>query len=180
MRDHRESVSTIDFGNPGRRIAPMQKETDNRVHGILKEYLMIFCVLSIDTCIGRYLELSVSLTTTTNALKSIFSGVTVTMAQEILTALADDLDGSEAVETICFSLDGVGYEINLSLPNATELRYILAQYIECGRRTDGRRKIDRKTNNNPRSIQGPIAQEIKSLARDQRKANLTLLIGRET
>ena len=54
--------------------------------------------------------------------------------------LVDDLDGSEADETIEFGLDGAHYEIDLSADNAEELRDLLAQYIEHARRSGGRRR----------------------------------------
>ena len=40
------------------------------------------------------------------------------MAQKVLTMLTDDLDGSDASETITFGLDGVTYEIDLNTKNS--------------------------------------------------------------
>ncbi|MEU6643254.1 Lsr2 family protein [Saccharomonospora sp. NPDC046836] len=62
------------------------------------------------------------------------------MAQKVLVSLVDDLDGSEAEETIEFGLDGVSYEIDLSAENAEELRDALAQYVEHARRAGGRKR----------------------------------------
>lgn len=62
------------------------------------------------------------------------------MAQKVLVSLVDDLDGSEAEETVTFGLDGVSYEIDLSADNAEELRDALAQYVEHARRSGGTRK----------------------------------------
>lgn len=62
------------------------------------------------------------------------------MAQKVNTYLVDDLDGSEAAETVEFGLAGVDYSIDLSEANANELRDILAVYVENGRRTGGRAK----------------------------------------
>lgn len=56
------------------------------------------------------------------------------MAQKVLVSLVDDLDGSEAEETVEFGLDGVSYQIDLSGENAEELRDALAQYVEHARR----------------------------------------------
>lgn len=42
------------------------------------------------------------------------------MAQKVLVSLVDDLDGSEAEETVEFGLDGVSYQIDLSGENAEE------------------------------------------------------------
>jgi len=65
------------------------------------------------------------------------------MAQKIQVVLVDDIDGGEAVETVSFSLDGVGYEIDLSQKNAAELRGALESWIASGRRVSGRRAASR-------------------------------------
>ena len=57
------------------------------------------------------------------------------MAQKVQVLLVDDIDGSEATETVSFGLDGVGYEIDLSSGNADELRGELAQYVEHARKS---------------------------------------------
>lgn len=44
------------------------------------------------------------------------------MATITTTTLVDDVDGTEAVETVGFALDGVTYEIDLSAVNASRLR----------------------------------------------------------
>ena len=60
------------------------------------------------------------------------------MAQKVMTLLQDDLDGSEATETITFGLDGLTYEIDLNERNATRLRKLLEPYVEAARRVSGR------------------------------------------
>ena len=40
--------------------------------------------------------------------------------EEVTVSLVDDFDGTEAAETIRFSLDGKNYEIDLSKANANE------------------------------------------------------------
>ena len=55
------------------------------------------------------------------------------MAQEVITKLVDDLDGSEATETVLFGLDGDGYEIDLSAKNAAALRKALDRYRAAAR-----------------------------------------------
>ena len=57
------------------------------------------------------------------------------MAQRIHIVLEDDIDGGEAVETVLFGLDGVGYEIDLSDKNASKLRDVMAKYIAASRRS---------------------------------------------
>ncbi|MFD8594542.1 Lsr2 family protein [Kitasatospora sp. NPDC059646] len=56
------------------------------------------------------------------------------MAQRVVVTLTDDLDGSEAAETVHFGLDGKSYEIDLTEKNAKKLRKLLAPYVESGRR----------------------------------------------
>lgn len=58
------------------------------------------------------------------------------MAQKIQTLLLDDLDGSEADETVRFGLDGASYEIDLSEAHARELRDSLARYAGAGRKVN--------------------------------------------
>jgi hypothetical protein len=60
------------------------------------------------------------------------------MAQVTKVRLVDDIDGSEAAESIAFTLDGVSLEIDLSKDNAAKLRDILAPYVAAGRRGDQR------------------------------------------
>ncbi|MFC1408944.1 Lsr2 family protein [Streptacidiphilus sp. N1-12] len=62
------------------------------------------------------------------------------MAQKVVIELSDDLDGSEAVETVTFALDGRSYEIDLSEKNAGKLRKSLVPYVEAGRRQGGARR----------------------------------------
>jgi hypothetical protein len=57
------------------------------------------------------------------------------VAQQVQTRLVDDLDGSEAVETITFGLEGRQYEIDLSTDNAARLRDSLAAFVAAARRS---------------------------------------------
>jgi hypothetical protein len=56
------------------------------------------------------------------------------MASKTLVVLEDDLDGSEAAETVQFAIDGVAYEIDLSRQNATKLRDAVEPFAEKARR----------------------------------------------
>ena len=42
------------------------------------------------------------------------------MAKQTITQLIDDIDGSEAEETITFGIDGASYEIDLNAKNAAK------------------------------------------------------------
>lgn len=59
------------------------------------------------------------------------------MAQKIQTFLIDDLDGSDAEETVRFALDGSEYEIDLNAGHARALREALARYVRAARRPGG-------------------------------------------
>jgi hypothetical protein len=65
------------------------------------------------------------------------------MATITTTTLVDDLDGSEAADTVAFALDGVAYEIDLNEENAEKLREALAGYVASARRVDGGRRAGR-------------------------------------
>jgi Lsr2 len=66
------------------------------------------------------------------------------MATRVTTTLVDDVDGTEAQETVAFGLDGSEFEIDLSDSNATKLRDALAPWVSKARKTGGRRSIWRK------------------------------------
>ncbi|WP_310258519.1 histone-like nucleoid-structuring protein Lsr2 [Pseudarthrobacter oxydans] len=61
------------------------------------------------------------------------------MAKKTVVLLEDDIDGSEASETISFALDGSDYEIDLSEGHANELREALARFTNAGRKVAGGR-----------------------------------------
>lgn len=61
------------------------------------------------------------------------------MARKVITILSDDLDGSEANETISFALDGTEYEIDLNETNAAELRNALSRFTDAARKTSSGR-----------------------------------------
>jgi hypothetical protein len=60
------------------------------------------------------------------------------MAQTTTVMLIDDLDGTQADETVHFSLDGAFYEIDLSADHATTLRNRLAGFAQSARRISRR------------------------------------------
>ena len=62
------------------------------------------------------------------------------MATMTTVTLVDDLDGSEASESVSFALDGASYEIDLSDDNAGKLRDALAGFVAGARRVDGGRR----------------------------------------
>lgn len=71
------------------------------------------------------------------------------MAQKVVVSLVDDLDASEADETVEFGLDGATYEIDLSKANAAALRDKLAEFVAHARRSGGRRKASTPSSSSP-------------------------------
>jgi Lsr2 len=85
------------------------------------------------------------------------------MAQRVHVVLEDDLDGTDAEETVRFGLDGDTYEIDLSSANAAALRDALAPYVASARRTSGR-SGSRRSSSRGRSA-GPSPAEVREWAR---------------
>ena len=83
------------------------------------------------------------------------------MAQKVNIVLIDDLDGSDAVETVSFGLDGTSYEIDLNKKNAASLRDALAGYVGNARKVTGARRAGRR----PSTSLGPSAREVRDWAR---------------
>ena len=67
------------------------------------------------------------------------------MAQKVNIVLVDDLDGTEASETVTFGLDGTTYEIDLNAKNADALRGALAGYVGHARKVTGGGRRTRKS-----------------------------------
>jgi Lsr2 len=61
------------------------------------------------------------------------------MAKKTVVLLEDDIDGSEATETLSFALDGSDYEIDLNEGHAKELREALDRFTNAGRKISGAR-----------------------------------------
>jgi hypothetical protein len=59
------------------------------------------------------------------------------MAQKVTVTLTDDLDGTEAQDTVHFGLDGKSFEIDLSHANASKLRSIVQPYLLNARKAGG-------------------------------------------
>ena len=87
------------------------------------------------------------------------------MAQKVTTTLIDDLDGSEAKETVRFGLDGTSYEIDLNAKNAAELRRSLHKFVASARRSSasGTRKAGAR-----RSGSGVDAKAVRAWAKENR------------
>lgn len=66
------------------------------------------------------------------------------MAQKVSILLVDDIDESEASETVTFALDGNNYEIDLNDKHAKDLRASLTKYVDHARKVAGKRASGRK------------------------------------
>lgn len=82
------------------------------------------------------------------------------MAQKVHIVLVDDLDGSDATETVSFGLDGTAYEIDLNDKNATALRDALSGYVGHARKVGSSTRRRKST-----ASSGPGASEIRDWAR---------------
>jgi hypothetical protein len=89
------------------------------------------------------------------------------MAQKVHIVLEDDIDGTEATETVSFGLDGTNYEIDLNDDNAARLRDALATYVGHGRKVSGaRRGGGRRAAAASANGSGASAKEIREWARE--------------
>ncbi|NYG53809.1 histone-like nucleoid-structuring protein Lsr2 [Nocardioides perillae] len=98
------------------------------------------------------------------------------MAQKVHIQLVDDLDGTEATETVSFGLDGTSYEIDLNDEHAAQLRDALAPYVGHARKAGGRRSggggggrrssAGSSSSSSSGGNGGPSAKEIRDWARE--------------
>lgn len=86
------------------------------------------------------------------------------MAQKVNILLIDDIDGSEADETVQFGLDGARYEIDLNAPHAQGLRAALAGYIVNARKATGSAARPARTRRTAVNGGSSSSQEIREWA----------------
>ncbi|MEO5315579.1 Lsr2 family protein [Pseudarthrobacter sp. CC12] len=84
------------------------------------------------------------------------------MAKKTVVVLEDDIDGSEASETITFALDGREYVIDLNEGHANDLRGALSRFTDAGRRVSGGR--GRPAARTKSSQGGPDAKAVRMWA----------------
>jgi len=85
------------------------------------------------------------------------------MAQKVNVILIDDIDGSAAIETVKFGLDGTEYEIDLNADHAEELRGLTARYIAKARKITGSRRPPTRSRSTAES--GTDARKIRDWAK---------------
>jgi Lsr2 len=90
------------------------------------------------------------------------------MAQKVNIILVDDIDGSDATETVSFALDGTNYEIDLNDENAAALREALSGFLGHARKSAaGARKGARRSSAAAAAAGGASAKDIRAWAREQ-------------
>lgn len=67
------------------------------------------------------------------------------MAQQVKITLTDDIDGSEASQTISFSFNEKAFEIDLNDDHAEQLREALEPFMKAGRSFKGGRRANAST-----------------------------------
>ena len=87
------------------------------------------------------------------------------MVQKVNVLLVDDIDGSDAEETIPFGLDGTHYEIDLNSDHAQELRGRLERYVKAARKATG--SADRPARVRRTTVNDARNKEIRNWARDR-------------
>lgn len=87
------------------------------------------------------------------------------MTQKVQVILVDDLDGSEATETVQFGLDGSAYEIDLNASHAAAFREALARFTTAARKVG---RTGRPASGGRKAASGPADNaEIRTWARDK-------------
>jgi hypothetical protein len=71
------------------------------------------------------------------------------VAQKVQVLLSDDLDGSEATQTVTFGWLGAEYEIDLNDKNYTSFEKAVGKYLAAARKTGGRRSRSAKRSDAP-------------------------------
>lgn len=87
------------------------------------------------------------------------------MAQKVNITLVDDIDGSDADETLTFGLDGTTYEIDLNTQHATALREALSGYVGHARKVTGGSRRGRRSAGSSGS--GSNSKDVRNWARSQ-------------
>ena len=88
------------------------------------------------------------------------------MAQKVNIVLVDDIDGSEATQTVAFALDGASYEIDLNDAHAEELRNAVASFVGHARKVSrggGKRRTSSAASTS--AAGGASAKEVRDWAR---------------
>ena len=86
------------------------------------------------------------------------------MARTTIVQLTDDIDGSQAAETVRFAVDGRTYEIDLSTEHAESLRHSLAQFVAAARRAGRVEPSSRRGQGRPGRPPGADSSAVRAWA----------------
>jgi len=86
------------------------------------------------------------------------------LARTTTIQLIDDIDGSTAVETVRFAVDGRSYEIDLSAEHAEGLRHSLGSFIAAARRAGAAPASTRRGTGRPGPPGSPHASAVRAWA----------------
>ena len=92
------------------------------------------------------------------------------MVQRVITLFTDDISGeqSDDIATHTFSVDGIGYEIDLGADNYDKLLEALAPFIRHGRKTGGsRRGQTKRPASGESAATGPDPVKVRTWAKEQ-------------
>lgn len=92
------------------------------------------------------------------------------MAQKVVVNLLDDIDGSEAVETVAFSYKGTDYTIDLNVKHAAKLDKNLAEFVEHAQKVGATSMRQRPAGTRKRAAKGPSSREANQRIREWAKA----------
>lgn len=88
------------------------------------------------------------------------------MARKTIQMLVDDIDGSEATQTVTFGLDGATYEIDLNDEHAAALRESMEEWVAKAHRVAGRANRRRGAAAGRSSTSSSENQKIRDWARE--------------
>lgn len=89
------------------------------------------------------------------------------MAQKVNIILVDDIDGTEATETVTFALDGTTYEIDLNETNAQSLRTSLSGFVTHARKVSSGRKAAGRRSAQPAAGASSNTKDVREWAKAQ-------------
>ncbi|GAA2467494.1 Lsr2 family protein [Terrabacter carboxydivorans] len=85
--------------------------------------------------------------------------------RQTIVSLVDDLDGSDATETVTFGIDGIAYEIDLSAAHADELRASLEGWVAEARRAGEERPTEARTLTRSTTVLPAVGESRNALIR---------------
>ena len=88
------------------------------------------------------------------------------MVRTTTVQLTDDIDGSQAAETVSFAIDGRSYEIDLSTEHADDLRHSLARFVAAARPAGRVNASSRRGQSRHRRPQGADSSAVRAWARE--------------